>query len=142
MAWLIDAIVPIVLVLFGYLLGGPTDEVTQRTAGSTTIEVTTSTGYQGLFFAFVALGLGFDLWNRGFREGTKGSSIGKAATGFATVKEQTNRHLGPAIGILRAALLWVDFAICYVGVLWPLWDAKSQTLISDRTTGAVVIRKH
>ncbi len=79
-------------------------------------------------------------WNKGYREGKTGKSIGKQLTGYTTVKETTGEPLGVGLGCLRALLLMVDFWICYIGVLWPLWDAKRQCLISDKATGAVVYK--
>ena len=63
---------------------------------------------------------------------------------YTTVERSTS-----AIGLILAFIfyllalaywIWVDFAICYIGVLWPLWDAKRQCLLSDKVTGAVVYK--
>ena len=80
------------------------------------------------------------IWNKAYREGTTGKSIGKQITGYTTLKEETGEPLGFGMGFVRLLLLWVDFAICYIGVLWPLWDAKRQCLLSDKVTGAVVYK--
>jgi hypothetical protein len=80
------------------------------------------------------------VWNKAYREGTTGKSIGKQITGYTTLKEDTGEPLGFGMGFVRLLLLWVDFAICYIGVLWPLWDAKRQCLLSDKVTGAVVYK--
>lgn len=44
------------------------------------------------------------------------------------------------MNFLRQILLMVDFAICYIGVLWPLWDQKKQCLLSDKVASAIVIK--
>ncbi len=93
-----------------------------------------------LWFLFWIVGLVYWFWNKGVREGTTGKSIGKQITGYTTVKEETGEPLGAAMGCLRVLLLFVDFCICYVGVLWPLWDPKRQALLSDKVTGAVVYK--
>ena len=81
-----------------------------------------------------------DSIRKAYREGTTGKSIGKQITGYTTLKEDTGEPLGFGMGFVRLLLLWVDFAICYIGVLWPLWDAKRQCLLSDKVTGAVVYK--
>ena len=53
--------------------------------------------------------------------------------------QPTGEPLGFGVNLLRQILLAVDFWICYIGVLWPLWDSKHQCLISDKATGAVVL---
>ena len=140
LAFVIDMVVPWILGLIGYLLGGPTTEVVTRSYGGYEYTVTESTGFGLIYYIMWLIGLAFYFWNKGYREGTTGKSLGKQLTGYTTVKEDTGEVLGFGMGALRAALLWVDFAICYIGVLWPLWDQKRQTLVSDKATGAVVYK--
>lgn len=85
------------------------------------------------------LALVYWLWNRVYRMGKSGSSLGMGVVGTKAVKESTGQPLGFGLNLLRQILLAVDFWICYIGVLWPLWDSKRQCLISDKATGAVVI---
>ena len=93
-----------------------------------------------LWFVFWLAALAYWFWNKGVREGSTGKSIGKQLTGYTTLKEETGEPLGAGAGCLRVVLLFVDFWICYIGVLWPLWDAKRQCLLSDKVTGAVVYK--
>lgn len=106
----------------------------------TTTETSTSAIGVLIWLLFVAAAVVYLFWNKGFKEGTTGKSIGKQMTGYTTVKEDTGEPLGAGMGCVRLILLWVDFFICYVGVLWPLWDAKRQCLLSDKVTGAVVYK--
>ena len=144
-AYVIDEVIPWVVALIGWIVAGA---LTTSSLQTTTVGgyqyTTVSRGTSGVGFAIAAIcyiiAALFYLWNKGYREGTTGKSIGKQMTGYTTVKESTNEPLGAGMGILRCILLIVDFWICYIGVLWPLWDAKRQCLISDKATGAVVFK--
>ena len=149
LAYIVDYIPFFILYVLGWIARAiftTTDEVLHTASiGGTTYSYTTretSTSAFGLlvWFLLLAVGVIYLFWNKGYKEGTTGKSIGKQMTGYTTVKEETGEPLGAAMGCARLVLLWVDFAICYVGVLWPLWDAKRQCLISDKVTGAVVYK--
>ncbi len=68
------------------------------------------------------------LWNYGYRQGTTGSSIGKSIMKFKVVSEKTGQPIGFGLSIVRQVAHFVDAIICYIGYLFPLWDAKRQTL--------------
>jgi hypothetical protein len=46
--------------------------------------------------------------------------------------------LGGGMGIVRTIAHIVDSIICYIGWLFPLWDAKRQT-IADKLVKTVVL---
>jgi len=145
LAYLIDYIPAAILGGIGYIIAivmTTSTEVVQTVGGYTYVTQDASTSAIGLLIAlfFYLLGILFMVWNKGYREGTTGKSIGKQVTGYTTVNEATGEPLGFGMGFVRLLLLWVDFAICYVGVLWPLWDSKRQCLLSDKVTGAVVYK--
>ncbi len=149
LAFLVDYIPAVIIGGIGWLMAGlftsTTEVVRQGTLGGTPYSYTTvesSTSAFGLLLAllFYLIALLYLFWNKGYKEGTTGKSIGKGLTGYTTVKEETGEPLGAGMGILRLVLLYVDFLICYVGVLWPLWDPKRQALLSDKVTGAVVYK--
>lgn len=112
----------------------------------TTVE--TSTSLIGLLIAYLCFiaGFIFFFWNKGIKEGKTGKSLGKERTGSTTLKEATGEPLGAGMGLLRALLLWIEIGLigfCGLGLvalLWPLWDPKRQTLLSDKATGAVVYK--
>jgi uncharacterized RDD family membrane protein YckC len=54
------------------------------------------------------------------------------------VSEQTGQPIGALNAFLRDICHFVDGIICYVGFLFPLWDAKRQTL-ADKIMKTVVI---
>jgi uncharacterized RDD family membrane protein YckC len=148
-AFLIDWVPVFVVALIGNLLAAlftsTNDVVRQGSLGGspysfTTVETSTSAFGVLLSFLFYIVALLFFFWNKGYKEGVTGKSIGKRVTGYTTVNEETGEPLGAGMGIVRLLLLYVDFAICWIGVLWPLWDPKRQALLSDKVTKAVVYK--
>jgi uncharacterized RDD family membrane protein YckC len=91
-----------------------------------------------VFWLAVLVGLAYLVWNYGYRQGTTGSSIGKSVTGFKVVSENTGRPIGFGMSVLRQLAHVVDAVICYIGYLFPLWDAKRQTL-ADKTMSTVCL---
>lgn len=90
----------------------------------------------GLLFALAAAA--FAVWNYGYRQGTTGSSIGKSVMKFKVVGERTGQPIGFGRSILRQLAHIVDSLICYIGYLFPLWDAKRQT-IADKIMSTVCL---
>ncbi|PQM44000.1 Proline-rich antigen [Mycobacterium talmoniae] len=78
------------------------------------------------------------LWNRGYRQGTTGQSLGKSAMKIKLVSEATGQPIGFGMAFVRDIAHIVDMIICYVGFLFPLWDAKRQTL-ADKMISTVVL---
>ncbi len=84
------------------------------------------------------LAFAYTLWNRGYRQGTTGQSIGKSVMKIKLVSEATGRPIGFGMAFVRDIAHFVDAIICYVGFLFPLWDAKRQT-IADKLISTVVL---
>jgi len=80
----------------------------------------------------------FAIWNYGYRQGTTGSSIGKSIMNFKVVGEATGQPIGFGMSIVRQLAHIVDALICYIGYLFPLWDAKRQTL-ADKIMSTVCL---
>ncbi|WP_425300830.1 protein kinase domain-containing protein [Nocardia cyriacigeorgica] len=78
------------------------------------------------------------IWNVGFRQGRSGQTWGKTVAGISVVAAQTGRPLGVGRSIGRQLAHIVDALPCYLGFLFPLWDAKAQTL-ADKIAGSVVV---
>lgn len=87
-----------------------------------------------LWFAAFA----FAVWNYGYRQGTTGSSIGKSVMKFKVVAEQTGQPIGFGKSVVRQLAHVVDAIICNIGYLFPLWDAKRQTL-ADKIMSTVCL---
>jgi uncharacterized RDD family membrane protein YckC len=78
-------------------------------------------------------------YNRWYLGGKTGQSWGKKALGLHLVGEQTGQPIGPGMAFVRDLAHIVDAIICYIGFLFPLWDAKKQTL-ADKIVKTLVIK--
>ena len=81
----------------------------------------------------------FWIWNM-LRQGKTGQSIGKSAMGTYLVREADGQYIGGGLSIGRSLLHILDVIPCFVGLLWPLWDAKKQTF-ADKIVGTVVVKR-
>ncbi len=54
------------------------------------------------------------------------------------VSEETGQPIGTLMAFVRDICHIIDSVICLVGYLFPLWDAKRQT-IADKIVKTVVI---
>ena len=73
-----------------------------------------------------------------FLTGSTGASPGKRLMGIKVVKEIDGQVIGGGMGIARSFIHIIDGIPCYVGYLWPLWDAKKQTF-TDKVMSTVVL---
>jgi uncharacterized RDD family membrane protein YckC len=87
---------------------------------------------------FDLLILAWTVYNRWYLMGTTGQSIGKKQLGITLVSEKTGQPIGPLMAFVRDICHIVDSIICLVGWLFPLWDAKAQT-IADKIVATVVV---
>ena len=92
----------------------------------------------GISLVLSVLAAIFVIWNFGYRQGTTGSSIGKSVMKFKVVSEKTGQPIGFGLSIVRQLAHIVDSLICYIGYLFPLWDAKRQT-IADKIMTTVCL---
>jgi len=114
-ALLVDAIPPIILSIISSVVHN----------GAVTVLV-------------VLLNLGWWIYNRGYLAGTTGQSWGKKLLNIRLIGEQTGQPIGFGMALLRDICHIVDTIICYIGYLFPLWDAKRQTLADKIMTTVVV----
>ena len=82
--------------------------------------------------------IGFVAYNTWYLGGTTGYSIGRKIAKVKVVDEATGQPIGMLKGFLRHLAHIIDSLICLVGWLFPLWDAKKQT-IADKIMQTVVI---
>ena len=73
-----------------------------------------------------------------FLTGSTGASPGKRLMGIKVVKEIYGQVIGGGMGIAGSFIHIIDGIPCYVGYLWPLWDAKKQTF-TDKVMSTVVL---
>ena len=56
---------------------------------------------------------------------------------FRVISEKTEEPIGFGRSIVRQLAHVVDSIICYIGYLWPLWDAKRQTYCRQDHVGSM-----
>jgi uncharacterized RDD family membrane protein YckC len=132
-----------VLVVIGIGQGiafGTADNQCVSGAGDYDISCTSSFSALGAIVNLLTSVLAFAywVWNYGYRQGTTGSSIGKSVLKFQVVSEKTWLPIGFGLSIVRQIAHFVDQIICYIGYLFPLWDAKRQTLADKIMTTVCV----
>lgn len=143
LAFLIDYVPYAVILGIGWALLVSTQEtacvtdVSEFEFGEVCATGASTVGQLSISIAFL-IGLIYLVWNYGYRQGTTGSSIGKAVMKFQVVSEKSAQPIGFAMSLVRQLAHIVDLAICYIGYLWPLWDAKRQTL-ADKIMSTVCL---
>ena len=80
------------------------------------------------------------MWNYCLKQGRTGYTIGKGVLGIKLIKQDTGQPMGAGLSFVRQLAHIVDALPCYLGYLWPLWDAKRQTF-ADKIMGTVVIEQ-
>ena len=74
-----------------------------------------------------------------YMQGTTGQTVGKKVLNIKLLREADGQVVGVGLSIGRAILHVVDGIPCYLGYLWPLWDAKKQTF-ADKILKTVVVK--
>lgn len=118
-----------------YYLGAPKVSAVTVNGASTLTQGGGVLALEALGFLWI---LGVAIYNRWIRGGA-GQSIGKKVVGLRLLGEQTGQPIGPGMAFVRDVAHVVDSIICYIGWLFPLWDAKKQTL-ADKIVKTVVVR--
>jgi uncharacterized RDD family membrane protein YckC len=91
----------------------------------------------GYILEFAAIVWG--LYNA-YQAGVTGQSTGRRIVGIRLIDERTGGVLGAGTSIGRYFLHILDAIPCWLGFLWPLWDAKRQTW-ADKLVHSVVIKE-
>ncbi|HEX8771386.1 MAG TPA: RDD family protein [Acidimicrobiales bacterium] len=91
-----------------------------------------------IVFGIAYLGvLGWQIWIA-TQVGSTGTSPGMRVMGLRCVGQDTGQTIGAGQGVIRWLCHIIDNLICYIGWLFPLWDAQKQT-IADKVMHTVVI---
>ncbi|HTY34837.1 RDD family protein [Mycobacterium sp.] len=147
LAFLIDNIPAAILVGIGVLVQGLTtqqscvSDVNQYSVNQYCVSQPSSIGML-VYWLTVLLAIAYLVWNYGYRQGTTGSSIGKSVMKFKVVSEVTGQPIGFGMSVVRQLAHFVDQVICYIGYLFPLWDAKRQTLADKIMTTVCLPIEH
>src|SRR5215218_9198074 len=83
--------------------------------------------------------LGFFIWNVCLRQGRTGYSLGNGILGMRLIGVGSGQPIGGGMSFLRQ-LCHIADSFCYIGYLWPLWDAKRQTF-ADKIMSTVVVNQ-
>ena len=92
-----------------------------------------------IFVLSVLVSLGISLWNRVFRQGRTGQSVGKSALHLRLVDSRTAQPIGAGKAFLREFLSGLFNNACFLNLLWPLWDDQKQTW-HDKVVNTYVVK--
>ena len=92
----------------------------------------------GLGVVLYLLALAWVIYNKVLK-GRTGQSYGKQLAKTRLIAEGTGQPVGAGLAIGRWLLHILDGIPCYLGYLWPLWDAKKQTF-ADKIVKTVVVK--
>jgi uncharacterized RDD family membrane protein YckC len=124
LAYLVDFAFSIVIIIVGVILSAILGSISSAL---------------GLLVGIITYIGAFAFWIvQMIKQGNTGQTIGKKIIGLKVLKEETGQPIGPGMSIVRWIAHIVDSVICYVGWLFPLWDAKRQTL-ADKIIGTLVV---
>ena len=141
-AWLID-VLPLLAgaVLWQAVAIGTAgvDCVTYDNGGVACTATPSDVG-DALFGPVALISLSYAVWNFGYRQGTTGSTVGKSVLRFQVVSGKTWQPIGFGRSLVRQFVHAVDALPCFIGYLFPLWDAKRQTLADKIMTTVCVPR--
>jgi len=134
--------VPYIIGIALFVIGAPGSGADVSGSGSDYLPP--DTGNAGLMILgglLVGVGLllmlGIQIWNRAFKQGRTGQSIGKKSMGIRLVDEHSGQPIGAGMAFVRDLAHTLD-GFAYIGYLWPLWDSKRQTF-ADMILGTVVV---
>ncbi|MEO5748289.1 MAG: RDD family protein [Ornithinibacter sp.] len=84
------------------------------------------------------ISLAITLWNRVFRMGRTGQSVGKSVIGLKLIDDKTGQPIGAGMCFLREIVHGVVNQVFYLSYLWMLWDTDKQT-VGDKAVHSTVI---
>lgn len=125
-------------MIAGYVWVASETDVYDRFDGSTASDYHGGAGPILVTGAGYLILIAFNLWQC-HRQGKTGQTIGKSAVNIRVVRESDGMPTGFWLSFGRYFAHALDTLACYVGWLWPAWDAKKQTF-ADKVCSTVVIK--
>lgn len=119
-------------------LGTSAKECMAYDGGGLSCSATSSRAADMLLGAISVLTVGYLIWNFGFRQGTRGSSVGKSLMKIKVVGDRTWQPIGFGRSVLRQLVHVIDAVPCFAGYALPLVDSRRQTL-TDKVMSTVCI---
>ena len=135
-AFLLDSLITAVPVIIGY--GVFIANIASR-AGNTYPDDDPETWAILVFLLSIAVSFGLGLWNRVFRQGRTGQSVGKSVLNLKLVDSRSFQPIGAGKAFLREFLSGLFNNACFLNLLWPLWDDQKQTW-HDKVISTYVVR--
>ena len=147
LAYLIDigitmlGLIPVVLGIVFLAIAAPSDISTDQ-FGNTTTSGDSNPALAAIGGVLIALGvltaIGITVWNRVFKMGRTGQSVGKKVIGLYLLDDKTGQPVGAGMAFLREIVNGLVNQVIYIGWLWMLWDADRQTLGDKAVHSSVV----
>ena len=125
--YFVDSLVVLPFYIVGLVFGRGTDEAT----GLPT--------FNAVYSIFALLAFAVSAYNRWYQAGKTGQSWGRKALGIKLISEQTGQPIGGGMAFVRDLAHILDSLACYIGWLFPIWDAKRQTF-ADKVMKTIVVR--
>ncbi len=91
-----------------------------------------------VWLLFILASLAWWIYNRCIQAGRTGQSLGKRTLHLRLISENTGEPIGGGMAFARDICHILDSLACYIGWLFPLWDAKRQTF-ADKIISTVVV---
>jgi uncharacterized RDD family membrane protein YckC len=131
-------------MVIGFILlamGLPTDTyvdelgMTQTTGGDSGLAITGGV----LIGLGILISIAIAIWNRIFKMGRTGQSVGKKVIGLKLIDDKTGQPIGAGKCFLRELVSGIVNQVVYLSYLWMLWDADKQTLADKAVHSTVVV---
>jgi uncharacterized RDD family membrane protein YckC len=126
-AYLIDYLIAAIPAFLAVILFSGTDPGETPSAGA---------GFVAFLLYLVSLGIW--LYNRAIQQGRTGQSWGKQVLNLRLVRMADGQPMGGGMAFVRDLAHILDAIPCYIGFLFPLWDARRQTF-ADKIMSTVVL---
>ena len=148
LAYLVDmalTLIGLVPVIIGIILiaAAAPSRISTDQFGNTTTSGDGDAGLAAVGAVLIALGaliaIGISIWNRIFKMGRTGQSVGKKVVGLYLLDDKTGRPVGAGMTFLREIVNGLVNQVIYLGWLWMLWDADRQTLGDKAVHSSVVV---
>jgi len=127
-AYLIDNLIESIPAFLAVLLFSGTDPGESPGAGASLVA-----------FLLYLVSLGLWVYNRAIQQGRTGQSWGKQVLNLRLVRMADGQPMGGGMAFVRDLLHILDGLLCYIGFLFPIWDARRQTLFADKIMNTVVL---
>jgi uncharacterized RDD family membrane protein YckC len=126
-AYLIDYLIAAIPAFLAVILFSGTDPGETPSAGAGLVA-----------FLLYLVSLAIWIYNRAIMMGRTGQSWGKQVLNLRLVRMADGQPMGGGMCFLRDLAHILDALPCYIGFLFPLWDARRQTF-ADKIVSTVVL---